>query len=150
VPTSPSTTTCSTASTVSLPAPTSTPARISPGPAILHPGSGGGVTARRHRHHRLALGEGPAGTTVRLVQRHARPRGDPARSPGTRHRRRGQHDEPSGLGWLPDGRLLVVAMETASSCAGSPTARSSSTPTSRARAVDQRHDRRGRRHRLRR
>jgi sugar lactone lactonase YvrE len=22
------------------------------------------------------------------------------------------HDEPSGLGWLPDGRLLVVAMET--------------------------------------
>ena len=21
-------------------------------------------------------------------------------------------DEPSGLGWLPDGRLLVVAMET--------------------------------------
>jgi sugar lactone lactonase YvrE len=24
-----------------------------------------------------------------------------------------EHDEPSGLGWLPDGRLLVVAMETA-------------------------------------
>jgi len=23
-----------------------------------------------------------------------------------------KHDEPSGLGWLPDGRLLVVAMET--------------------------------------
>jgi sugar lactone lactonase YvrE len=23
-----------------------------------------------------------------------------------------EHDEPSGLGWLPDGRLLIVAMET--------------------------------------
>jgi sugar lactone lactonase YvrE len=23
-----------------------------------------------------------------------------------------EHDEPSGIGWLPDGRLLVVAMET--------------------------------------
>ena len=22
------------------------------------------------------------------------------------------HDDPSGIGWLPDGRLLVVAMET--------------------------------------
>jgi sugar lactone lactonase YvrE len=41
-----------------------------------------------HRVVRTDL-EGPASTVVEIT-----------------------HDEPSGLGWLPDGRLLVVAMET--------------------------------------
>ena len=37
--------------------------------------------------------------------------------------------QPSGLGWLPDGRLLIVSCATAASCAASRTARSPCTPT---------------------
>jgi hypothetical protein len=36
-------------------------------------------------------------------------------------------DDPSGLGWLPDGRLLVVAMETQKLSVSKRTARSPST-----------------------
>ena len=67
----------------------------------------------------LVFGEGPRWHDGALVfSRHARPPCRTGRDPG----RPGPavtgtvvevtHDEPSGLGWLPDGRMLVVAMET--------------------------------------
>ena len=39
-------------------------------------------------------------------------------------------EQPSGLGWLPDGRLLVVGMTRGRCCAESPTGRSWCTPSS--------------------
>ena len=39
--------------------------------------------------------------------------------------------QPSGLGWLPDGRLLVVSMRDPRCCAASRTARCRRTPTCR-------------------
>jgi len=38
-------------------------------------------------------------------------------------------NQPAGLGWLPDGRLLVVPCATARSCAVRLTGRWSATPT---------------------
>ena len=65
--------------------------------------------ARRPRVHRGT----PLARRSAVVQRHARPPGlsttlDGDATPIVRV----DDDEPSGLGWLPDGRLLVVAMET--------------------------------------
>ena len=59
-------------------------------------------------------------------------------------------DEPSGLGWLPDGRLLVVAMETPAAAARRARRRSGRArrPVVGRAWLAQRHDRRRRRHRL--
>ena len=51
------------------------------------------------------------------------------------------HDEPSGLGWLPDGRMLVVSMRRQAVLRVEPGYRA---------RFDQRHARGGRRHGVRR
>ena len=52
-----------------------------------------------------------------------------------RARRSRCRSQPSGLGWLPDGRMLIVSMKDHRILRREPTARSSSTPTCRARAA---------------
>ena len=110
----------------------------------------------RSRSHRPRRPRVHRGTTLArrssVVQRHARPPRDLApRSTASPTRSCAiDDDEPSGLGWLPDGRLLVVAMETQRLLRLRTRRRSrrARRPLVHGARFAQRHDRRRRRHGL--